>query len=99
MSISAAGKEGPYRLSLMHLITHTEQRDCPNAELLLRDLFTATEPGSPVGSNQKVFLVGGTGRVGQIVVQGLVDRGYEVVCLARDPGELHYHHTARVPIL
>ena len=34
----------------------------------------------------EVLCVGGTGRVGHLVVDGLIERGADVRCLARSPG-------------
>jgi len=42
-------------------------------------------PPSPPSTPPKVLVVGATGRVGGLVVEGLVSRGYNVVALARDP--------------
>ena len=42
-------------------------------------------PPPPPPSTPKVLVVGATGRVGGLVVEGLVKRGYHVLALARDP--------------
>lgn len=60
-----------------------EEEECIEKTKYVYTTHTIT----PALSTAKVMVVGATGRIGQMVVRGLVDRGYRVIALARDPSK------------